>query len=182
MQEILSGVTPDEPNKTTQLLEFRAFYVETVLKPAMMEYYLRKEVEKLNKFQPAIQCAPTFICHSHTELMAAYHRILTEGYEGIVIRGSFGGVWKMKPFKDKEFLCTGVTEGKGKRLGHVGKFHFKTEDGKPFNCGGGRISYAELRAYFLNPPTGKMCTLRYHSTSDAGIPLCAQFIGVRNYD
>ena len=182
LQEILSGVTPDEPNKMTRKLEFAVFDCED---SESFELRLMRAFRIINLFSPNITHISTIHweeCNSHSELLEQYQLALDRGYEGIVIRDSFGGVWKKKPAKDSEFLCTGVIEGKGKRAGHVGKFCCVTADGKRFNCGGGRVSYSDLASMFTKPPVGKMLTPRYYSTSDDGIPLCAQFISVRDYD
>lgn len=182
LQEILSGVTPDEPNKMTRKLEFAVFDCEG---PEAFDQRLIKAFNIVELFPRNITYISTIHweeCDSHSELLEQYQLALSRGYEGIVIRDSFGGVWKKKPAKDAEYLCLGVIEGKGKRQGHVGKFQCVTADGKRFNCGGGRVSYSDLASMFTKPPVGKMLTLRYYSTSDDGIPLCAQFISVRDYD
>ena len=182
LQEILSGVTPDEPNEMTKSLEFVVFDCEL---PSPFEHHVVLSwdyVRKLGDSCQQIKHVWTAVCSSHSSLLEQYQLALDRGYEGIVIRDSFGGVWKKKPAQDAEFLCIGVIEGKGKRQGHVGKFCCVTADGKRFNCGGGRVSYSDLASMFTKPPVGKMLTLRYYSTSDDGIPLCAQFISVRDYD
>ena len=182
LQEILSGVTPDEPNEMTRGLELAVFDCELTTNFSYRYHQVCCFVEPLPfKFQHILRVL-AIPCNSHSELLEQYQLALSRGYEGIVIRDSFDGVWKKKPAQDAEFLCIGVIEGKGKRQGHVGKFQCVTADGKRFNCGGGRVSYSELARMFAKPPVGKMLTLRYYSTSDDGIPLCAQFISVRDYD
>lgn len=122
------------------------------------------------------------IVASSREADEFYKRMLDEGYEGIVYRPVVDPefpMMKRKPYRDNEFLCVGVIEGKGRRKGKVGAFVLRTGDGHLFKVGGGSITYEELEKYFHEPPINKLITVRYNSLSEKGIPLCPQFVGVR---
>lgn len=176
LQQILGAVTPDRPNELTPQVEF--FVYDT--KNPEKDY---PQFTRLEQISSCFLKVPTYLIRTHIESDEYYRGFLQLGYEGAVYRPyTYGDILKRKPFKDAEFLCTGVVEGIGKRKGHVGKFVLTTRDGKTFHSGGGRVSYAKLAEYLVKPPIGKMITVRYQHTSDDGIPLCAQFIEVRDYE
>ena len=171
LQQIISAVTPDEPNELTKLIRHETYD----------RIFPFQFIPNLVKYSTPWCTVPTYRINSHAEGTTYYKQFLAAGYEGAVYRPYyFGEPLKRKPFKDAEFLCTGVVEGVGKRKGHVGKFVLTAANGKVFHSGGGRVTYAKLAEYLVKPPVGKMITVRYQHTSDDGIPLCAQFISVRD--
>lgn len=183
LQEILSAVTPDKPNQGSHVLRYFAYDCGELNIPQCERIKTLQELYYVGSYYDRFFIVPTYRINSQADGSAHYKLFLREGYEGAVYRPYyFGELLKRKPFKDAEFLCTGVVEGVGKRKGHVGKFVLTTADGKVFHSGGGRVSYAKLAEYLVNPPVGKMITVRYQHTSDDGIPLCAQFISVRDYE
>lgn len=120
--------------------------------------------------------------HLHRELA----RVVSLGGEGLMIKfaGSLyevGKSWKMlkvKDFKDAEATVIGYTKGKGNRKGMTGGLIVKMRDGKEFKVGSG-MSHAVCR----NPPEiGKQITYRYTELTDGGIPKCASFVSVRDYE
>lgn len=178
LQRIIAAVTPDEPTEDTHELALVCF-------DSAEQGNFPERLEATERWLPrhsAIEFLMTIRCDSVGEIDYVYESVLCQLYEGIVIRDLFGGVWKRKPYKDSEYLCVGVIEGKGKRAGHVGKFVLQLPDGRTFNSGGGQVSYPMLRHLFEQPPIGKMITVRYYSVSEDNIPLCAQFISVRDYE
>lgn len=178
LQRILGAVTPDEPTDATTQIKFIGYDADSSDNfPARL-----RDIETwLPRFY-AIEFLSTTRCDTREDLEYVYESDLSLGYEGIVIRDLLGNVWKRKPYVDAEYQCIGVIEGKGKRAGHVGKFKLRLDDHRNFYCGGGQVSYGYLRELFLAPPVGKMLTVRYNSTSEDGVPLCAQLISVRDYD
>lgn len=173
LQRILGAVTPDEPTEDTRKLYLRVFEISG---------HTPDQVTMLAFDEDFILSVLAVKVATHRELDQVYSKILEAGSEGIVIRDLLGNVWKRKPYIAAEYQCIGVIEGKGKRVGHVGKFILRLSDGRTFHCGGGQVSYEYLRKLFLAPPVGKMLTVRYHSTSEDGVPLCAQLISVRDYE
>jgi len=174
LQKIISAVMPKKPNELSSQIPY---YVYDTSSEDLPQYIRFQQI-------PAnFPKVTTVLIRNHSEGDYYYRQFLSQGYEGAVYRPyTFGELLKRKPFKDAEFLCTGVVEGIGKRRGHVGKFQLKTPEGKSFNCGGGRVSYKELAKLLVDPPIGKMITVRYQHTSEDGIPQCAQFIAVRDYE
>ena len=187
LQKIISAVTPDEPNELSSKIKFVAYDIKLTNTdcPQFNRLRILAENEYLQTFEqvPRLDICLGYQINSLAEGTSYYKQFLAQGYEGAVYRPYYyGELLKRKPFKDAEFECIAVHEGLGKRKGHVGKFVLRDSNGKTFNCGGGRVSYKRLQELFRNPPIGKMITVRYQHTSDDGIPLCAQFIAVRDYE
>ena len=183
LQDTVSAVMPDKPGKDSCLVRYYAFDCGDLDIPQYKRFELLKDLEYLPLTYDRFYRVETYLIRSQKDGNACYEYFLKLGYEGAVYRPySYGDLLKRKPFKDAEFECVAVHEGLGKRKGHVGNFTLRLNENKTFNCGGGRVSYKVLQELFRHPPIGKMITVRYQHTSDAGIPLCAQFIAVRNYE
>lgn len=173
LQQIISAITPDKPNELTRQIRYETYGRRF---PAV-------DFDNYIIFTSTPLSVATYQIHSQAEGNMYYQQFIHQGYEGAVYKPyNRGEPLKRKPFKDSEYACVGVTEGVGKRTGHVGKFILRTSDGRTFGCGGGRVSYDVLRELFANPPVGKYLTIRYQHLSDDGIPLCPQFISVRCYE
>ena len=167
LQDIVSAVMPQEPNELSGLVDYYVY--DTI---SEQPQYVR-----LTQIPSNVNGVTSKLIRSYEESDFYYKSCLDMGFEGAVYRPYLhGDILKRKPFKDAEFECIAVKEGRGKRKGHVGKFILRLNDHQTFNCGGGQVSYKVLRDLFQNPPIGKMITVRYQHTSEAGIPLCAQFM------
>lgn len=106
--------------------------------------------------------------------------------EGLMIRkpgalyeaGRSATILKVKPFKDAEAVVIGYEPGKGRHKGVVGGLLVRMPNGKEFNVGTG-LTDAERR----DPPkVGQTVTYRYTEHTDDGIPKCASFVCVRDYE
>lgn len=114
------------------------------------------------------------------------------GFEGIVLRAEPAFICgempspqiiKWKKTFDGEGKCVRVYSGTGKRTGLLGGFTLELPNGQYLNVGGGTgLTDAQLLYYINNPPIGKRVTYTYEGLSDAGIPLKAQFVAVRDYE
>lgn len=184
LQRILGAVNRDTPCADSHFVEF---WIHD-LQESRPTY---KRIERINQFAPG---HPRMKIVRHEKIYSSYMgdkyyiELTSLGYEGAVYKGyncflsDTQQIVKRKPTWDSEFLCIGVIEGQGKRAGHVGSFICKTHEGRVFHIGGGHVSYPMLKQLFLHPPVGKMLTCRYQYMSEEGIPICAQFISVRDYE
>lgn len=177
LQRIIAAVTPDKPTEDTEELTF--FIWDSIAPEGLVKRLMAAERGMATSRHAII---PIKQAECATDIYDFYHQCLAMGFEGAVIRDFFGTTRKLKPYHAEEFLCTAVEEGVGKRQGHVGKFVLQLPDGRTFRCGGGHITYRQLADYLVNPPLGKLITVRFNSKSDDGIPLCAQFVSVRDYE
>lgn len=109
-----------------------------------------------------------------------------QGAEGLMIRkpdalyeiGRSSTLLKVKPFHDAEAVVIGHTSGKGKHKGLLGALEVQLPNGKTFNIGTG-LKDSDRK----NPPkVGATITYRYTELTNDGIPKCASFISVRDYE
>lgn len=184
LQRILGAVNRDTPNRDSHYIEF---WIHDLME--FLPTYKRLErIEKFAPQHPRVKRVWFEKIYSTQEGDDFYIRQTAMDLEGIVYKDyncypkDARGILKRKPMHDSEFICVRVIEGRGKRKGHVGAFICRTYEGAEFKVGGGQVDYPTLAKLLTSPPIGKMLTCRYQHTSDGGIPLCAQFISVRDYE
>jgi DNA ligase-1 len=123
---------------------------------------------------------------SRAHVLSELKRHVKEGAEGLMLRqpGSLyerrrsPTLLKVKDFKDAEAVVVGHEAGKGRHKGRLGALLVRMPNGKTFNIGTG-FSDAERR----NPPkSGSTITYRYTEHTTDGIPKCASFLCVRDYE
>lgn len=122
----------------------------------------------------------TMLVKDDDELMEAFEHYISEGYEGAIVRNADGlyvgkrsaDLQKIKEFDDAEFEIVRIEEGRGKLMGHAGKFICKTKDGTEFGAKmTGELS--RLKDYFDNHKLweGKLLTVKYQGITNAsGVP------------
>ena len=108
------------------------------------------------------------------------------GGEGLMLRKS-GSLYegrrshtllKVKTFYDAEATVIAHNPGKGKHKGRLGGFVVRMPNGNEFNVGSG-ISDAIRN----DPPAiGAEITYRYTELTNDGIPKCASFVALRDYE
>lgn len=91
----------------------------------------------------------TYACQNAKDLKELYESFLTEGYEGVIIRGiqskyqrkrvraNTQDILKLKPHDFIDARITGVFEGEGKMVGMLGGFNIELEDGVQLKVGSG---------------------------------------------
>jgi len=122
-----------------------------------------------------------------------YHnRNLNKGYEGSIVRTNdtyackrSHNLRKFKDFSDAEALIVGYKEGKGKRIGTLGKFVMQDKDGNQFGCPPGKgYNYQDLRNILKNihDYIGQIATFTYFERTKAGSYRHPLFKAIRNYE
>ena len=122
-----------------------------------------------------------------------YHKInLKNGYEGSIVRLNkpyeqkrSHNLRKFKDFSDAEAYIVGYEEGKGKRVGTLGKFIMQDEDGNKFGCPPGKgYTYKQMK-YMLNnihKYMGQTATFTYFERTKAGSYRHPLFKTIRDYE
>ena len=90
---------------------------------------------------------------NHTQAKIFHTNYLNQGYEGSILRTNdtyackrSHNLRKFKDFHDTEATIIGFVEGKGKRLGTLGKFIMRDADGVEFGCPPGKgYNYKNLK-------------------------------------
>jgi DNA ligase-1 len=125
-------------------------------------------------------------CKSRAEAEAHLKQATADGAEGLMYRkpGSSyeprrsSTLMKFKPFKDAEAVVIRHVAGKGRHKGRLGGLEVRMADGKTFNVGTGLTDRERD-----NPPkVGATITYRFADTTSDGIPKCASFVAVRDYE
>jgi DNA ligase-1 len=119
-------------------------------------------------------------------------RKLAEGYEGSILRtntpykhGRSWGLMKFKDFHDAEATIVDYQEGKGKRLGTIGKFIMQDDDGNIFGCPPGKgYNYTDLKWILkdIHKYMGQRATFTYFERTKAGSYRHPLFKTLRNYE
>lgn len=119
-------------------------------------------------------------------LLQTMKDLVAEGAEGMMVRqpgslyvaGRSSTLLKVKPFQDAEAVIVAHYAGKGRHKGRLGGLEVRMPDGKTFRVGTG-LSDEQRRN---PPPVGKTITYRFTEHTDGGIPKCASFVAVRDYE
>jgi ATP-dependent DNA ligase len=128
---------------------------------------------------------------SDEELMKFFFEFRSMGYEGAIVRNESAeyqskrttDLQKLKEFHDDEFEIVGIEEGRGKLMGHAGKFICKMKNGETFKAKlEGETS--NLKKYFDDHSLweGKMLTVRYQGFTKYGIPRIPVAKSIRDYE
>jgi len=118
---------------------------------------------------------------------------LNVGYEGSIIRNGTGiykhgrsyDLMKFKDFHDTEATIVDYQEGKGKRIGTLGKFIMQDDDGNIFGCPPGKgYNYSDLKCMLENihKYMGQRATFTYFQRTNAGSYRHPHFKTLRNYE
>ena len=132
--------------------------------------------------------------HVSDELSAkTAHQInLDAGYEGSIVRTNdtyqckrSHNLRKFKDFSDAEAYIVGYEEGKGKRVGTLGKFIMQDEDGNKFGCPPGKgYNYQDMRDMLkdVHKYMGQTATFTYFERTKAGSYRHPLFKAIRDYE
>ena len=92
---------------------------------------------------------------------------------------------KFKDFSDAEATIIGYEEGKGKRVGTLGKFLMQDDDGNQFGCPPGKgYNYQDMRDMLkdIHKYMGQLATFTYFERTKAGSYRHPLFKTLRNYE
>jgi ATP-dependent DNA ligase len=115
---------------------------------------------------------------------------LSEGYEGSILRTNTtykcGRSWslrKFKDFSDSEAKIIGFVEGKGKRIGTIGKFVAVDVDGNEFGMPVmDKFKYLKENFKEMQTWIGKIATFTYFERTKAGSYRHPLFKCIRDYE
>ena len=132
------------------------------------------------------------IVRSMTEAKEMHKMYLEQGYEGSMLRtnGFYEqkrsyNLQKFKDFHDTEATIIDYVPGKGKRIGTLGKFIMRDDEGVEFGCPPGKgYNYEDLADMLVdvNDYIGKRATFTYFQRTKAGSYRHPLFKALRNYE
>ena len=140
----------------------------------------------------SVQPVNTHRIRSYEEAKAKHQLNLRHGFEGSILRtntpykhGRSYGLMKFKDFSDTEATIVNYEEGKGKRIGTLGKFIMQDDDGNIFGCPPGKgYNYGDLKCMLKNihQYMGQRATFTYFQRTKAGSYRHPLFKTLRNYE
>ena len=129
---------------------------------------------------------------SEIEAKIRHQTNLNHGYEGSIVRTNDTYVCKrshnlrkFKDFSDAEATIVGYEEGKGKRVGTLGKFIMRDDDGNEFGCPPGKgYNYKDMSNLLFRAPhyIGARATFTYFERTKAGSYRHPLFKSIRDYE
>ena len=152
-------------------------------------------IKWLEKHIPISYCVkPVITCTVKDDKQSKkVHKLnLKSGFEGSIVRldkpyeskRSFN-LRKFKDFQDAEANIVGYEEGKGKRIGTLGKFIMQDDDGNQFGCPPGKgHNYKDLARMLIeiHKYMGQRATFTYFERTKAGSYRHPLFKCIRNYE
>jgi ATP-dependent DNA ligase len=156
-----------------------------------------KTFEERNTF--IIQAVPRNHCIKHVKTQAVateslakvvHQQNLNNGYEGSILRTNdiykCGRSWnlrKFKDFSDDEALLLDWVEGKGKRIGTIGKFMAQDSEGNIFGMPVmDKFQYLQDNFEEMKTWVGKLATFTYFERTKAGSYRHPLFKCIRDYE
>jgi len=139
---------------------------------------------------PSIHYTETIRVATPAMIKVLHQKFLDKGYEGSIIRlnGEYEqkrskNLLKVKDFSDSEAKITGFVEGKGKRLGTIGKFIAVDSQGMQFGMPVmDKFKYLQDNFKEMQTWIGKIATFTYFEKTKRGSYRHPLFKAIRNYE
>ena len=137
-----------------------------------------------------VRFLPAFSVDSEERAKLYHQENLGAGYEGSILRTNdiykCGRSWslrKFKDFSDSEAKIIGFVEGKGKRIGTIGKFVAVDVDGNEFGMPVmDKFKYLKENFKEMQTWVGKIATFTYFERTKAGSYRHPLFKAIRDYE
>ena len=193
-EQIISMVRKTKPTENDRLLslknvQFHCYdIVDETLTFEERNYFIIKHVEPSR----CIKHVKTQAVATESMSKIIHQQNLDAGYEGSILRTNdvyqckrSHSLRKFKDFHDTEATIVGYVEGKGKRLGTLGKFLMVDANGVEFGCPPGKgYNYKDLADMLKNVKdyVGQVATFTYFEKTKAGSYRHPLFKCIRNYE
>ena len=147
-------------------------------------------IESLMLLGNSIHTVDTRMVYNTEEVEAKHEEFLELGYEGSILRQNKPyeckrsyTLMKVKDFYDTEATITSWVEGKGKRIGTIGKFMAVDADGNEFGMPVmAPFKYLQDNFEEMKTWVGKIATFTYFERTKAGSYRHPLFKCIRNYE
>ena len=132
----------------------------------------------------------TTYCATESDAKLFHQDNLEMGYEGSIVRTNdtyqckrSHNLRKFKDFHDAEATITGWVEGKGKRIGTIGKFTAIDSDGNEFGMPVmDKFEYLQENFEEMKTWVGQLATFKYFERTKANSYRHPLFKAIRNYE
>ena len=193
-EKIISLVRKTKPTdldrgESRVLVQFHCYdIVDETLTFEERNYFISKQV----KTSRCIKHVKTQAVASESLSKVIHQQNLDAGYEGSILRTNdvyqckrSHSLRKFKDFHDTEATIIGYVEGKGKRLGTLGKFLMVDSNGVEFGCPPGKgYNYKDLKNLLFRAPhyIGATATFTFFERTKAGSYRHPLFKCIRDYE
>ena len=193
-EQIISMVRKTKPTdeariKSRENVQFHCYDIVN----KKMKFSTRNEWLKANlQYSYCIRYVKTLCVYSKVQAHIEHANNLQRGYEGSIVRldtpyqcKRSHSLRKFKDFSDAEANIVGYEEGKGKRIGTLGKFIMQDDDGNIFGCPPGKgHNYKDLARILIeiHKYMGQRATFTYFERTKAGSYRHPLYKCIRNYE
>ena len=183
--------------KTKPTVEARAesrdnvqFHCYDVVDESVSFYNRKAFINKNLKPSYCVKLVNTVYLADESDAKAFHESYLAGGYEGSILRTNdvykCGRSWSLRKFKDfhdTEAIITGWVEGKGKRIGTIGKFLAVDANGIEFGMPVmDKFKYLQNNFKAMQGYVGKTATFTYFERTKAGSYRHPLFKCIRDYE
>ena len=185
--------TDEDRSEARKLTQYHVYdYTNTSMSDMVNYKYRLNQLTCSDIYTSSIHYVESRRVKSMKQAKDFHTRKLAEGYEGSILRtntpykhGRSWGLMKFKDFHDAEATIVDYQEGKGKRLGTIGKFIMQDDDGNIFGCPPGKgYNYTDLKWILkdIHKYMGQRATFTYFERTKAGSYRHPLFKTLRNYE
>ena len=191
-EKIISLVRKTKPTdedrlEASKLTQFHCYdIIDETLTFEERNYFIYKQV-------PTSYCVKHVItktCSSEVIAKVIHQQNLDNGYEGSIVRTNdtyqckrSHNLRKFKDFHDAEATLTGWVEGKGKRIGTIGKFMSVDADGNEFGMPVmDKFKYLQENFEEMKTWVGQLATFKYFERTKANSYRHTLYKAIRNYE
>ena len=150
------------------------------------------EVEKYKNISPLLKVSPFYICHSFDEILKVYDTIISNGYEGIIVREMNNfyipkrstSLMKFKAKAEDKYKIVGFEEEvseSGELKNSLGSFICESNDGNLFSVGTG-FTEAQRKMFWKDKDNliGKIAVVKYQHLTNKKVPRHSVFVEINN--
>ena len=197
-EKIISLVRKQKPTdkdraEAHKMIQYHVYdYTNTLMNNVVNYKYRLHQLTCSDIYCWSVQYVKTKRVPTPAMTKVVHQEFLDLGYEGSILRtdtpykhGRSWGLMKFKDFHDAEATIVDYQEGKGKRLGTIGKFIMQDDDGNIFGCPPGKgYNYSDMKCILENihKYMGQQATFTYFERTKAGSYRHPLFKTLRNYE
>ena len=192
-EKIISLVRKQKPTDEdrSEARRLTQYHVYDYVDGSSFDYKKRQDnLTCSDMYCPSIHYTETIRVATPAMIKVLHQRFLDKGYEGSIIRlnGEYEqkrskNLLKVKDFSDSEAEITGFVEGKGKRLGTIGKFIAVDSQGMQFGMPVmDKFKYLQDNFKEMQTWIGKIATFTYFEKTKRGSYRHPLFKAIRNYE
>jgi ATP-dependent DNA ligase len=188
--------TDEDRSEARRLIQYHV-YDYTDLQIASSHFAItqkyRERMHNLNvsdMYTPSVHHVAAKLIATPAMIKVMHAEFLKQGYEGSIIR--LNGLYeqkrsknllKVKDFSDSEAKIIGFVEGKGKRVGTIGKFIGRDSEGMEFGMPVmDNFKFLQKNFNFMKKWVGKTATFKYFEKTKRGSYRHPLFKCLRNYE